>query len=136
VRNRSHDKNRLREQLRAFVESRPEILFAYLHGSFIVDDLPFNDIDLGIYVEPGVLERRSRFDLEANLAIDFSRKLGVEVDVHLLNDAPIAFAHSVLRGEPLFSRNDKTLLEFVERVGQEWCEFEHLFRQGLEDVLK
>ena len=43
------EKVQLREKIKSFLESRREILFAYLHGTFI-DGENFRDVDIAVYV--------------------------------------------------------------------------------------
>ena len=42
------EKEEIRRRIVALLKTRREILFAYLHGSFLKDD--FQDIDVAIYV--------------------------------------------------------------------------------------
>jgi len=45
----SDDKKSLIESIKASLQGRPDILFAYLHGSFITGHR-FRDIDLAVYL--------------------------------------------------------------------------------------
>jgi predicted nucleotidyltransferase len=44
-------KRAIAEQIQAYFKSRPDILFAYLHGSFFSGDR-FRDIDIAVYLKP------------------------------------------------------------------------------------
>ena len=42
-------KQQVKAQIQHLLESREEVLFAYLHGSFLLD-VPFEDIDIAVYL--------------------------------------------------------------------------------------
>ncbi len=113
-----------REQLLALVREellrRPEILFAYVHGSF-VKEKEFRDIDVGIYLTApqGVL-------FDADLSHELSRLAEVEVDVKAIQAAPLPFQMAVVRdGMLLFSRDDELRTDFIERVSKKYPEYAH-----------
>lgn len=98
----------------------PAILFAYLHGSFVAED-SFRDIDVAILTQPD-----KGFPFESDLSAELSSALGHEVEVRLLNHAPVAFQMAVLRdGEVLFCRNEEARRDFVEHVGRRYREYVH-----------
>ncbi len=116
--------------LRRRLEERAEISFAYLHGSFI-DGPAFHDIDVAVYLAPSPGDP---FDYEMNLSIALTRALHLPVDVHLLNQAPLAFQHQVLQGELLFARNEEALTDYIEWVATEYTAFVHFLPDYLEAV--
>ncbi len=48
---RADEKRVIVERITADIKNRPDILFAYLHGSFFSGDR-FRDIDIAIYLKP------------------------------------------------------------------------------------
>ena len=51
-----------------------KVLFAYLYGSYAIDQAhPFSDLDIGIYVPR--LSQREKLDLEMTLALKIDKKL-------------------------------------------------------------
>lgn len=42
----------LRQRLQATLEAHQEIAFAYLHGSFLDEGLPYHDVDVAVYLDP------------------------------------------------------------------------------------
>ena len=69
------------------------------------------------------------------LSVDLTRALHAPVDVHVLNEAPLGFQHSVLyRGEVLFSRDDERLTDFIEQVGLGYMEFSYYTQAYLQEV--
>lgn len=121
------------EQLREALKERSEIVFAYLLGSF-AEGLPFRDIDVAVWAE-GVDKERA-WDYETQLAIDLTKVLGIEVDVRLLNFAPIGFCVNALKGILLLSRDDEIRLNFIERVSRLYMDFSWLARQMLKEALR
>ncbi len=99
---------------------RPEILFAYLHGSFTKEET-FRDIDVGLFlsIRPGVF-------YESDLSHDLTRMVGREVEVRVINKAPLAFQMAVVQeGRLLFSRDEQIRTDFIERVSKKYPEFGH-----------
>ncbi len=121
------------ETLRQKLQKRPEIVFAYLLGSF-AEGLPFRDIDIAIWVEGA--NREQAWDYEAQIATELTRLLGIEVDVRLLNFAPLGFRLNAVNSILLFSRDDEFRLDFVEQVSRAYMDFSWLARQMLKDALE
>ncbi len=122
-----------RERLILAIKDRliqePDIVFAYLHGSFVTEE-SFRDIDVGIFV--GVPKG---FSFESDLSFALSTGLGYEVDVRAINDAPVAFQMAVLRnGRLLFSRNADPRTEFIVNVGRRYREYAHFRKVFMEAV--
>jgi predicted nucleotidyltransferase len=120
-------------KLKELLKPREEIIFAYLHGSF-VEGLPFNDIDLAVYVDQSKVP--DTFDYEMDLSVKLTMALHFPVDVHVLNDAPLGFQHSVLQGEAILVRDEEVLTDFIERVAREYMDYAYLGRMYLEELLK
>ncbi len=120
-------------RLRGLLEPKEEIIFAYLHGSF-AEGLPYNDIDLAVYVDRARVE--DLFDYEMDLSVELTRALRFPVDVRVLNDAPLGFKHSVLQGEPILVRDEEFLADFIEHVAREYMDFAYLGRMYLEELLR
>lgn len=131
------ERARIRRQLLTVLESRREILFAYLHGSFLDQGLPYHDIDVAVYVDPEWATGQDLFEYEMALSVELTLALHTTIDVHVLNHAPLGFQHSVLsRGEVLFSRDDERLVDLIERVGLEYIEFAYYVGDYLREVMR
>jgi predicted nucleotidyltransferase len=125
----------LRRRVQIGLESRQEIIFAYLYGSFLDENLPYHDIDIAVYLDPTWALERDLFEYEMTLSVDLTLALHVPVDVRVLNEAPLGFQHSVLhRGEVLFSRSDERLTDFIEQVGLAYMDFSYYVREYLQEV--
>ncbi len=125
----------LRQQLRTALESRQEIVFAYLHGSFVDEALPYHDVDVAVYLDPAWASGRDLFEYEMTLSADLTLALHTPVDLHTLNTAPLGFQHSVLhRGEVFLDRDDECLTNLVEQVGLAYMEYSYYIREYLREV--
>jgi predicted nucleotidyltransferase len=107
-----------------------DVVFAYLHGSFVRGD-PFHDIDVGVYLagSPSDQTRRS-----VDLAVLLSRRVNYPVDVRALNAAPLAFAFHALQGELLISRDDRCLFDTIESVGRRYLDIAPILRRATRDA--
>ncbi|RMD62670.1 nucleotidyltransferase domain-containing protein [Candidatus Parcubacteria bacterium] len=83
------------EALRRVLAEAPEVVFAYLFGSF-QKGLPFRDVDVGVYLAEGVDPWETAFRLAAALERAL-RAVGhpAPVDVRVLNQAPVGFRYHV-----------------------------------------
>lgn len=117
-------------RLKDYLASRPEVLFAYLHGSF-ADGRPFRDIDLAVWVEPS----RATLDHELELGVELQRLVPIRVDVRLLNTAPLALRYHATRGRWLVSKDDDLRSESVERWRLAYWDYLPVARRHLAEVL-
>lgn len=101
--------SRIREQLTDELSRHPDVLFAYLYGSF-VDAEAFHDVDIGVHLSTG----QTNGDSATNLSAHLSRTVKFPVDVRILNAAPVSFRLYVLRGKCLFSRDDDLRIDIME----------------------
>ena len=125
---------RRKEQISESLEPRSEVHFAYLHGS-ASEGLPYQDLDVALYLEPDHPATRDPFDYEMHLSVQLTRVLGFPVDVHVLNPAPLGFQHAAVAGELLLVRDTDELSDYLERVARSYMEFAALGRAYLLEVL-
>lgn len=103
------------EQIINVLEKQPEVLFAYLFGSYAkgIQDKT-SDIDVAIYLKDvNVLERNPLYP--SKLAIKIEKALAEKkaVDVSVLNGSTLRFRSQVLRyGKLLHSKDEKKRIEF------------------------
>ena len=94
------ERRRILEKLKRMLEGRGEVILAVVYGSFTKGG-EFRDVDLAVYLKPGVDPLRYALDLEGML----EEALGYPVDVKPLNEAPAWFIKRVLEeGEVLLDR--------------------------------
>ena len=121
------EKRELLDRLRSQLEGREEIAFAYVYGSF-TEDLPFRDIDIGVYVR-GLDERELSLYALA-LAAELDRASKVPSDVRVLNCAPLSFCYHVVSGFCLCARDEARRAAFVEDVVRRYLDMKPLLDRG------
>lgn len=128
------DKTTITEAIVGKLQEHPEILFAYVHGSFLTNEF-FSDIDLALYLSkiPGSL-----LEYELNMEVILSNAvLGAPVDVRLLNGAPLSFQYNVMKeGIPIFVNDDSERAEFQERTIKYYFDFAPFRKRYLEEVYR
>ena len=119
------ERDRLAERLAVLLDPRPEVLEAYLFGSYATGrQQPHSDIDVAVRVDETRTDNRG-FGYRAHLTADLMAGLGCnDVDVLVLNRAPPVLYHRVLRdGVRMLSRD---LAATTTREGQalsRYCDF-------------
>ena len=77
-----------------FLRGVEEIRFAYIFGSFATDEV-FSDIDIGIYYQ--ISQDTSPLEIEFEIENQIQDLTGYQIDVRILNKAPIGFAYQVIK---------------------------------------
>jgi len=96
-------------RLRELLAREEHVVFAYVHGSFL-SGRPFRDVDVAVWVE----DPENAFYYAVELAAELSTSLGLPIDLHVLNKAPLPFKYHVFaRGRLLFSRDEEARLREV-----------------------
>lgn len=116
--------------LASALNDEPDVIFAYLHGSFL-GDRPFHDIDVGVYLNTPSVEHTRRV---VELSDRLSRHTGYPVDVRALNEAPVPFVFRALQGELLVSRDDERLADVLESIGRRYLDIAPLLRRAAREA--
>ncbi|MEW6218602.1 MAG: nucleotidyltransferase domain-containing protein [Thermodesulfobacteriota bacterium] len=124
------EKTRIRAALAAALEARPEIRFAWLHGSFL-GDLAFHDIDVAV-----ITAGRPDNPLlqAAQLAGALGELAAYPVDVRIVNEAPVSFLFSVIRGEILVDRDPEERCRFAEEVARRYLDIKPILVQATREA--
>lgn len=103
----------VREEIRQFAESQPDIIAVYLFGSQASGKAHrFSDVDVAALL-PTDMPADERFDRRLLLLDELERRLGLPVDFIVLNDAPPLLQFKVFStGERLFERDRAARCEF------------------------
>ncbi|HSF06083.1 MAG TPA: nucleotidyltransferase domain-containing protein [Methylomirabilota bacterium] len=128
------DREQLRSRLGRDLNTRPEILLALVHGSFLRGDT-FRDIDVVVWLEPARLSKAERFRFALDLSVQLRLTLGYPVDVRVLNDAPLGFRYHALAGSPLVVRDEGFLADLRARTWDEYLDFQPFARRYLREAL-
>ena len=119
------DRERVRAKLTECLSAHPEILEAYLFGSFARGEPgPHSDIDVAVRVEPDALQY-APFGYTASLTAELATAVGHDaVDVVLLNRAPPLLYHRVLRdGLRLLSRDLSATTTREAQALSRYCDY-------------
>jgi len=128
------EKESLVEQLKVRLAQVDGIRFAFLHGS-VTGDLPVHDIDVALFFDDFTSEEY-RTDTVLGLSVELTAKIGIPVDIHALNGTSLGFQFEVIRGTPVFSRNDDECSEYIQKVWSMYLDFEPLLKQVVVDLLQ
>ncbi len=104
------EKYRILDRIRLLLEGEEDILFAYVHGSFINRKF-FRDIDVAIWLRDP--SRSFYYVIKFPVNVD----IGIPLDVQVLNEAPLPFKYSVFtQGMLLTSKNEDLRSKVVDSV--------------------
>ena len=118
--------------LRGTLERRPEILFAYVFGSFL-DEGKFRDLDVGVFVtDPAPVADSLMYTIR--LSGELEGKTGYAVDVILMNLAPDHLIHSISKGKLLVNRGENFRDEFIAAAWSRYLDFKPLRQQAVADL--
>ncbi len=117
--------------LRSTLEGRPEILFAYVFGSFTEGE-SFRDLDIGVYVTDPVSVADSLM-YTIRLSGELEGKTGSPVDVILMNSAPDHLIHSISKGNVLVDRDENFRDDFIAAAWSRYLDFKPLRQQAVAD---
>ena len=113
----------LRSTLQEVFSLFPEIMIAYLYGSYANNNQnEFSDVDVGIVINES--ERSKTFDI-LGIGAQIEKKFNyeIELDLRILNDCPPRFLHQVLKnGFLLYNVNNSFKDEFELRVITEYLD--------------
>jgi predicted nucleotidyltransferase len=113
-----------------YLQSMPDILFAYLFGSFGRGNrLPLSDVDIAVYLkEPTVVQEKKMEILGA--LIDILRT--DEIDLVVLNDAPLPLRMRILESKKVVVDHEPSHRHHYESLTmREYFDFSILEREIL-----
>jgi Nucleotidyltransferase domain. len=116
-------KEDIEERVTDFLRKRHEIVFAYLHGSFLEGN--FRDIDVAVYLTE--ISKREALQYELHLEDELGEFIGFLTDVRVLNYAPLSFKFSVIKNKILlFSQDEGVRCDFECLTIVEYHDFDFL----------
>lgn len=123
-------------RLTRLMEDLPEIVFAFLHGSFI-EEGSFRDLDLVVYVDPSCPaagDQTLEYELKTEILLE--ETAGFPVDFRVLNRAPVSFCYNVLKnGRLLFCRDEELYAGFLSHTLVSYFDFAPYRKRYLKEVL-
>jgi len=128
------DIDQLLADLARILSSRPEILFAYLHGSVLTGGNP-RDIDVAVFLRLESPAADDPIETAIELSLYVEKRIGlIPVDVKVLNGAPVAFQFAAVSGRLIFSQDEDRRVDFLASTWGEYFDFKPLADRYLREV--
>ncbi|MCK4766645.1 MAG: nucleotidyltransferase domain-containing protein [Candidatus Aminicenantes bacterium] len=120
--------------IKNILAAEKEILFAFIFGSFDdeTDNLPFHDIDVGIYIDG--LDKKESLFYSLELSERLSSVMRMPVDIRVLNFAPISFIFYVIRGQLIIDKDEDLRCEFMERAASRYLDIKPLVKRSIKEA--
>jgi len=137
------DREILIEELRKFLYSHEEIIFALLYGSMVESEVPekYGDIDLAIYIQPEKL-REPEYVLESKIEVEAYKVLSMKgidfppLEVLVINNAPYYFLARLFKSKYIVLKADEeALTDFIDEVGTKSMVNLHLRSESLRELV-
>jgi len=129
------DFGRTVQELKDILSERDDVVFAYLHGSFVQGE-EFRDVDVAVFLAGGSVRLHDDVEYEISLSLKLEKKLGLPVDVKILNNAPLGFRYHASRGTLLLTRDESARESFLNRTWSQYFDFLPLSRIYLEELTR
>jgi predicted nucleotidyltransferase len=107
------------------VSKDPDVVAVLAFGSLAAGELkPLSDLDFGVLVS-NQFDKQERFDKHLNLIGLFTEVFQTEeIDLVLLNDAPMRFSHKIIAtGKLLYCADHSELADFIEKTVKHYLDF-------------
>jgi len=121
-------------KIKNLLDAQSEISFAYVHGSFVDGDA-FGDIDIAVYLAPMPLGTDIYYEFALENAVE--KETGYPADVRIINEAPLSFKFSVLRGgECILEKDEDIRVAFQEHTMSMYYDFAPFRERYLKEALE
>ncbi|MGM0652841.1 MAG: nucleotidyltransferase domain-containing protein [Bacillota bacterium] len=130
----SQQKKTILQKITNKLHVEQSILFAFVHGSFIEDELPFRDIDIAVYFDEKAAQK-DLVDLCLELSVNLSALVGMPVDVHDLNTSKIGFIYEATSGKLLYTVDEELSYNFIENIRMKYYDLKPFWKDNLQDLL-
>jgi len=124
----------IRQKITAVLDQMPEIVFAFLHGSFLSEP-SFRDIDLGIFVRD--IDRSDYWNYEYRLTREIENALhsSFVIEVKVINEAPLSFCFHVITGKLLFAQDEDFLVDFMIHTARDYLDMAPLRKRYITEAM-
>lgn len=115
----------------------PQVIAAYLFGSHVYGrPTPLSDIDVGVLLNEDLPDMKS-FRIEMSLLGELQKIFNTDnIDLVVLNKAPLPIQYSATSGILLFSNNHEKRTDFEEYVRKYYIDCLPIYREYREEFLK
>lgn len=124
-------KSMVMAQLSKALNGCEEITAAYLFGSFHNEDT-FSDIDIGILTHPPI---GNPLPFELALSTKLEKDIPYQIDIRVINDAPISFVQNIIRtGKVFIDKDPNSRADFESIVLKKYFDFAPFRRRYLKEA--
>jgi hypothetical protein len=128
----NQEKDDIFHRIEVFLEKIPDLIFAYVHGSF-VSQKKFRDVDVAVYLKSTPLEL---LQMELALETELYNLVQYPVDVRILNGSPVSFRYNVIKnGRRLAVIDDDGRCDFEETTVSNYFDFAPYRKMYLQEAL-
>jgi predicted nucleotidyltransferase len=127
-----NDPGDVKPELNRFFARQPDVILAYLFGSYGTGQAwAKSDLDIGVLFDESISSsQRFKLALRYGAQIERTIQTGLEVDVRVLNTAPVEFLMQVIKPRQcLFARSEMDRIRFEARVTSTYCDFKPILDQ-------
>jgi|APFre7841882654_1041346.scaffolds.fasta_scaffold48404_2 predicted nucleotidyltransferase len=122
------EKDRLIFKLREYLETKEEVVMAFLFGSWAKNQEGLeSDLDVGVYFRPKTetleWQSDSYYESEKKIWMELEQIADREIDLLVLNRAPATVADAVLRGIPIVIKDQNLYMDYLLRITSEAIDF-------------
>jgi len=125
------EKEQIMQRLAVLMKNQEQVIFAYIYGSF-TEDIPFHDIDVGVYVKDIKKEEASSYALELSQTLYATLK--IQADVRVVNFAPVSFLYYVIRGRLILERDENIRVQIVEDTIRRYLDIKPLINRSVREA--
>ena len=132
------EKSKIVDHLVSVLETTPDILFAFLFGSFLHSSV-FQDIDVGVFLKDyESCEPVDLFNFEYDLARKIEKDLmsAYPIEIKVINKAPVSFVFHVISGKFLTTIDENFLIDFMVRTAKSYLDMAPLRRRYIRMAMK
>ena len=127
------EKEDITDKISSFLTSyQKTIITVYLFGSFLAER-EFSDIDIAILLSGDISQP---LDFELALEGKLEQITGYPTDVRVLNKAPLAFTHNVIKtGRIIVDMKPNLRAEFQGNILKQYFDFSRFHKRYLKEVV-
>jgi len=125
------------EALVAHLDQQPDVVAAYLFGSVAKETFgPRSDVDVAVLLREG-LNREEMFEQRLQLLVDLNAFSNREVDVVVLNTAPLLLQQEVLKyGRVIYERDALARIRFEVWARKTYFDVKPMFDYHSQELIR
>lgn len=126
-----NNKEEIESKINRFLQSRPEISFAYIFGSFIQNE-NYHDIDIAVYLYKNFDKndlKKFPYGYESSLISELTLLVRKKVDFIVMNNADITLQQRIInKGILIFSKDDHIRISYENFIRKLYIDSDNIRR--------